>query len=273
MHQSSDPFKKKDISPRDLRTAAPGAGNIYPVDPAAVERLNRIIARQDAKPATKQRQARIRKKAGVRLQPGTKEKAARAALTRWGRLPKQQDAQLDSNQLSEPEPGRDPEPKQDKPMSNEIDKTTSDYPPVVPEELYPASAIYEAEEQMRGSSRSRRLQGVFTPEVCAVFWKWKNEGRPLEWIAKHNGLVPTTLPTLERYMRIHQPVTITPTPLPSGISSATYETSQTNMTERNTTAIQKDTLGQLLRLLQQLENNRVDVTGELNLNLDIKINF
>jgi len=70
--------------------------------------------------------------------------------------------------------------------------------------LYPAAAVEAAYVELEKSPISRRCGKVFTPGVVAVWLDWIDEGKGYDWIADYNGLVPTTIATVRRYIELHQ---------------------------------------------------------------------
>jgi len=74
-----------------------------------------------------------------------------------------------------------------------------------PAAIYPTNAVAQAKNEMtKAEPRGRRVTRVFTPEVVAVWLGWLDNDVPITWIAEHNGLMPTTYETVNRYIDKHR---------------------------------------------------------------------
>lgn len=90
--------------------------------------------------------------------------------------------------------------------TSQVEEPVVDLPDVSdPGAIYPPAAIAAARHEMaKNEPRGRRVTQVFTPEVVAVWLTWLDDDVPLTWIAEHNGLMPTTYETVNRYIEKHR---------------------------------------------------------------------
>ena len=92
--------------------------------------------------------------------------------------------------------------------TSQVEEPVVDLPDVSdPGAIYPPAAIAAARQEMaKTEPRGRRVGSVFTPDVVAVWLTWLDDDVPLTWIAEHNGLMPTTYETVNRYIEKHRSV-------------------------------------------------------------------
>jgi len=243
-------------APRDLREVDGRAGRTYPVDPAAVARLQRILAERegdtDRPDIHKIRRQKIKH---YDLQM-TDARKRRAAESRWGIQQKEQGV------------------------------TAAEQVQPIPETDYPAEVVAEAKRQNEKDPKFRNLKKVFTPEVCDVLWFHHTaNNRSFEWLAEHNGLVRTTGVTIARYMKMHPPTVqeaeeatpAKPADPFAGVAEAEHRTNgvhkngsaQTVVTEM-ASQIGDPRLRSLVRLMQ---SGSAEFTGTVTFDLKVKVSL
>ncbi len=249
--------------PRDLREYLPTAGRIYPVDPAAVERFKRITAEREAE-TDRRRQA--------------------MAISRSGQKPIKKQKTAVFNQT----------PKKEVPM---IDTS-----------LYPPEVVKAAAAELEKSPTGRRFKKVFTAEVAAVWRDMLKQGKTIGWIADFNGLAPTSPETVKAVLNKYSDTASQPKPKPTQLP----DTQKPNLNGKPTTEdnpittsppvvpepapvnenarpfipdlpdffrrdylppvqVAKPAAG-LDTLIELLRDEHVEIEGEVNLNLTIRIN-
>ena len=244
-------------APRDLREVDGRAGRTYPVDPAAVARLQRILAERegdtDRPDIHKIRRQKIKH---YDLQM-TDARKRRAAESRWGIQQKEQDVTAAAEQVQP-----------------------------IPETDYPAEVVAEAKRQNEKDPKFRNLKRVFTPEVCDVLWFYHTaNNRSFEWLAEHNGLVRTTGVTIARYMKMHPPTVqeaeeATPAKPADPFAGVANGRPYTNGARKNGSAqtavaemasqIDDPRLRSLVRLMQ---SGSAEFTGTVTFDLKVKVSL
>lgn len=222
MHTASNPFPNR-VSPypRDLRDSGSnlaGAGKLYPVDPKAHTHLRQCLQQQASAAATKEAamsQSNTSPNKSIRLtDPDAKEKLTkllgeRRALDNYSYTEELEAAikQTETAVFGPDQNGKGAtkmqqdqnQPIQTRTAVPSLNRTVTK--PINPTEIYPVNVVKAAKIEAAKNGR-RNLRNVLTDEVLAIWHQWNtSDGKSLDWIAEHNGLLELNGSQVSKYLR------------------------------------------------------------------------
>lgn len=148
-----------------------------------------------------------------------------------------------------------------------------------PTQFYTPEIVAAAAVERDKAPVQRRYENVFTPEVVAVWERWLDEGRSVQWIATHNGLIPTSMQTVQNYLAKHGTPKTAVSPTPQPVETAVSPKPKTATADRSSSIIRTETavplkqvrdLGEMIQSIAALDG--VSVRGTVRIELEVEFN-